>query len=290
MDDDLRILVLGDGASPEDFIDFELCKSNQRFKTLRVTSQDRFLHALQASSPNLILITTGCPGISSLTALALAQEMCPQTPCFLISPTTGQTKAAARQADRIDQASREVQGMGLKPAITAFFRALGHTALVWADKKAVLKTKFALKPLMQVAGVIIVFLSPKGRILEINRGAEHLTGWHRHEILGTDGIDLFFPEANRISAVVHLRRVLSGKSAEKIDLPLQLRDGSKSVCRWYCNRVSDELGHPAGIMLVGQPLSDLNPVESQPRGPLARSLSPGRSKGRGLLSRRTGSC
>ena len=163
--------------------------------------------------------------------------------------------------------------------------------MTWDKPETSLKNQIALEPLLQVAGVIIAFLCPDGRILEFNRGAERLTGWRRHEALGKNGIELFFPEADRTSALLHLQRVMSGKSTESIDLTLQGRNGSKLGYRWYCNLVSDKIGQPAGIMLVGQPLSESKLWESSPRGRLARcSPAPVVSQGRGLLTHRTGTC
>ena len=290
MDDNLRILVLGSGESPDDLIDYELSKSNRRFEALRVTSLDTFLHALRDSSPNLILVTTGCAGISSLTALALAQEICPETPCFLISPTSPQQSAAAGPPDQVCEPGCAIQGTRLESTITGFFTA-AMNARGCTGPETRLTTKDALQPLMQVAGVIIVFLSPGGHILAFNRGAERLTGWRRHEILGKPGLELFFPKADRISALVYLRQVMAGKSVESIDLALQGRDGSTSAYRWYCNLVSDKFDQPAGIMLVGQPLTESKAVESRPRAQLARCCpAPAVSRGRGLLTRRTGTC
>jgi PAS domain S-box-containing protein len=290
MDDDLRILVLGDEESPEDFIEYELSKSNLQFIAIRVTALETFINALHDSSPNLILVTTGCAGISSLTALALAQEICPKTPCFLISPTPRQEQASGGQKAQVEDASYCVPGVHLETAIASFFAAI-ITPLASDKPGASLKSPATLQPLLQVAGVIIAFLSPDGRILEFNRGAERLTGWRRHEILGKDGLELFFPAADRTLAMMHLNRVMSGKSAESIDLTLQARDGSSPVYRWYCNLVSDKIGQPAGIMLVGQPLAESRAWENQPRARLARCCpAPAVSQGRGLLTRRTGTC
>jgi PAS domain S-box-containing protein len=291
MDDDLRILVLGDEEGLEDLIDYELSKSNLRISALRVTSLDSFLNSLHDNSPNLILITTGCPEISALTALALAQEICPRTPCFLISSTTGQRRNPEWQKKLRKEASSQVQGFGLESAITGFFEAMGTAALFWTEPEASIRARDALQPLMQVTGIIIVFLSPEGHILEFNLGAEHFTGWDRLEILGKDGIELCFPEDHRTSARAHLKRVLSGTSIDSIDLPLQVRDGSTPAYRWYCNLISDGQGKPAGIMLVGQSLVESRSWQIQPRARLARcSPSPSAHQGRGLLTRRTGTC
>ena len=291
MDDDLRILVLGDGETPEDLIDYELSKSNLRFLTLRVTSQETFLQALQESAPNLILVTTGHAEIGGLTALALAQEFCPGTPCFLIGATGRQKRAAGGLGDQVNDAGHSVHGVDLEATITSFFAAAGITPLAWDKSQTHLKNQAALQPLLGVTGVIIAFLSTDGRILEINRGAERLTGWRRHEILGQDGIELFFSGTHRTSATDHLQRVLSGKSAEGVDLPLKVRQGEALSYRWYCNLVSDGLGQPAGIMLVGQLLPESNFWESRPRARLARSCPfPTVRRGRGLITRMTGTC
>jgi PAS domain S-box-containing protein len=146
-----------------------------------------------------------------------------------------------------------------------------------------------LQPFSQIPGVIIAFLSPEGRILEFNPGAERLTGCLRHEVLGKDGVEVFFPEAVWAEAAHQLQRVLSGESAEGILLPLKVRRGRARACRWYYSLISDRLGQPAGIMMVGQYLAESETWESRPRAGLARAY-PQPGIGRGCLTRRTGTC
>lgn len=291
MADDLKILVLGDEEGPEDIIEYELSKSNLRFIALRVTSREAFIQALQESSPSLIMITAGQTAIGGLTALALAQEFCPGTPCFLINPPGRRKRIAGGQENQINGADRSDQGLPLETSIASFFASTGMTSLVWDRPEVPFKTQDPLQPLLQVTGVIIAFLSPDGRILEFNQGAERLTGWRRQEILGQDGVELFFPGTHQALATAHLNRVLSGHSAEGIDLPLKVRQGLTLSYRWYCNLVSDRLGQPAGIMLVGQHLSEPNLLESLPRARMVRACPfPAVRRGRGLITRRTGTC
>jgi PAS domain S-box-containing protein len=287
MDDDLRILVLGEGESPDDRIEYELSKSDLRFRMLRVTSREAFINALQDSIYNLILVTAGHAEIGGLTALALAQDICPRVPCLLIS-APGQAEMAARvQGNQVDSIAAMAPGIHLRP--TGFFS--DNTPPVVEKLETPGTTQDNLQPLLQVAGVIIVFLSPEGHILEFNRGAERLTGWRRREILGKDAIELFFPEADRIKAQIHLERVLSGNFTDSIDLPLQKSNGLMTAYRWYCNLVTDRFGQPASIMLVGQQLAEPRTWQTRPRArqPIFSSF-PGVSRGRGLLTRRTGTC
>jgi PAS domain-containing protein len=139
------------------------------------------------------MITTGQTEIGGLTALALAQEFCPGTPCFLISPPGRQNRVAGGQEDQVDGADRSVLGIPLETSIASFSASTGITSLVWERPEVAFEAQDPLQPLLQVNGVIIAFLSPEGHILEFNQGAERLTGWHRHEILGQDG-ERFFLE------------------------------------------------------------------------------------------------
>jgi PAS domain S-box-containing protein len=291
MDDDLRILVLGNEESLGDLIDYELSKSNRHIAALHVTTLELFINSLQEYSPDLILITSGCLEISIKTALALAQEVCPRTPCFLISPVSSQRPNTGGQVKLQPKTHFQVRRSGLESTMASFFEAINTAALLWTESEASIRAKDALQPLMQVTGVVIVFLSPEGNILEFNIGAERLTGWDRLEILGKDGLEVCFPESHRTAARVHLKRVLSGAAADGIDLPLQARDGSTPAYHWYCSLVPDGQGNPVGIMLVGQSLAESRLWQILPRARLVRcSPSPAPHQGRGLLTRKTGTC
>lgn len=98
MHHDLKILVLGDEDNPVDLIERELSKLSLRFTAEHVASLDAFLHALQESSPDLILVTSRGDGFGGLTALALAQEVSPKTPFFFINDMAPQTEATGNRA------------------------------------------------------------------------------------------------------------------------------------------------------------------------------------------------
>jgi PAS domain S-box-containing protein len=289
MDDDLRILVLGDEETPVDLIEFELSKLTLRFAAAPVTSWDGFFKSIQEASPNLILITDGFVGFGGLTAQTLAQAICPGVPCLIVSSTASQVDAPKNRKSQLARGSDF--GPHLEPEVARWLAAAGITLLPHQMPEARPTEQDSLQLLQQVAGVIIAFLSPQGHIQELNWEAERLTGWRKHEILGEDSLALFFPEANRDAITGHLQRVLAGKSTASIDLPLKARNGSQHLFRWHCNLVSDRCGQPAGIMLVGQVIVGSMPVESLPRKRLARSLP--RSivfRARSGLTRRTGTC
>ena len=85
---DLRILVLGDQESTVDLIWYELSKLSAPCTTVHVSSPEAFLRALEESFPDLILVTSRAAGFGALPFLALAREVCPEVPSFLINDAT----------------------------------------------------------------------------------------------------------------------------------------------------------------------------------------------------------
>jgi PAS domain S-box-containing protein len=112
------------------------------------------------------------------------------------------------------------------------------------------------RTLFQSAANIALLLSLDGRILEFNEEAEAVTGWPRQEALGKNAFDLLFPERLRPQCDEHLISVREGESARGYDLPLKLRDGRERFCLWNCSLFQDIKGHPAGIVVMGQDITE----------------------------------
>jgi PAS domain S-box-containing protein len=112
------------------------------------------------------------------------------------------------------------------------------------------------RSLVQTAGSIIIFLCPDGRILEFNQEAERVSGWQRHEVLEVEIIPLFIPEGERDRAKEHLRKGLAGELIRGLEMPARMRDGRKRLFRWNLNAIFDPAGKPAGLILVGDDITE----------------------------------
>ncbi|MFA5110636.1 MAG: PAS domain-containing protein [Desulfobaccales bacterium] len=284
MCDELRILVLGNEASSADLIDYELSKLSLSFSEVRVSSRDAFLRILLEAPPDLILIATQGNGVDGLTALALAQEVCPGTPCLLINDAarspegpggrTGAFPAALPADGRLE--------VGLAGAIRETFPWRGP------DAPGPLTPQDSLKAPWPIPDMVIAFVSPDGCILEFSPGAEHLTGWRKSEVLGKTALEVLFPDTERKLAADYLKRLLAGESTGGFDLPLKAKNGAERSYRWYCNPLADGPGHLAGLIMVGQPA----PPALWERRPQARvaKARPYPTVSRNTMTRRTGTC
>jgi PAS domain S-box-containing protein len=110
--------------------------------------------------------------------------------------------------------------------------------------------------LVQTAGSSIILLCPDGRILEFNREAERVSGWLRHEVLEGEAIPLFIPEGEQQRAKEILRKGLAGELIRGLEMPARMRDGRERLFRWNLNAIFDPAGKPAGLVMVGDDITE----------------------------------
>jgi two-component sensor histidine kinase len=89
----LRILLLEDSALDAELVEEHLRGADLRFALERVVGRDDYLAALRGQAYDLILADFALPAFDGLTALALAQEHCPETPFVFVSATLGEEVA-----------------------------------------------------------------------------------------------------------------------------------------------------------------------------------------------------
>lgn len=112
------------------------------------------------------------------------------------------------------------------------------------------------RSLVQTAGSIIILLCPDGRILEFNQEAERVSGWQRQEVLELEAIPLFIPEGEQERAKEILRQGLGGELIRGLEMPARMRDGNERLFLWNLNAIYDPAGKTAGLMLVGDDITE----------------------------------
>jgi PAS domain S-box-containing protein len=288
MDAELRILVFGNEESSVDLIEYELSKFSLPCTAVHVSSRDAFLQALQESSPDLILVTARGSGFGGLTALALAQEVCPGVPFFFVTAASPQEDGAGAQEGNMAAMFSPERLDGIMSGVGSL-RLASRAAPRDREPADAAPSQKEFPVLFQIPGMVIAFVSPAGSILEFSQGAERLTGWRKHEVMGKDAIELFFPEAERTQAANYLNRVVSGAAPGTVDLHLRTRNGTERTCRWHCNPLSDSRGHLSGIIVVGQFTPEPQAGERPARMRLAKNGFPPPAC-RGTMTRRIGTC
>lgn len=89
----LRILFLEDTESDAFLILRHLRKADVAFEPVRVSTRDEYLAALAGEPVDVILSDYALPGFGGMTALALAQDLCPATPFIFVTGALGEERA-----------------------------------------------------------------------------------------------------------------------------------------------------------------------------------------------------
>jgi PAS domain S-box-containing protein len=110
------------------------------------------------------------------------------------------------------------------------------------------------RELFENANDVIFLHDLKGKILEVNRAAEHLTGYSRTEILGTDFGELIAPEARDL-VLDMVRAHLGGSAPQHYELPMVSKD-SKLRFLEVSTRMIYRRGHPVAIQGIGRDITE----------------------------------
>jgi PAS domain S-box-containing protein len=93
MTERFRILLAEDVASDAELALAELKRSGLHADHRVVDGEEAFVRALREFTPDVILSDFSMPGFHGMAALALAREICPDTPFIFVSGTIGEESA-----------------------------------------------------------------------------------------------------------------------------------------------------------------------------------------------------
>ena len=136
----------------------------------------------------------------------------------------------------------------------------GTTAQVIQSGKvqeALQKSQSHFRTLIETAPSVILFLSPKGDILEFNSEAERVYGCKKEEALGQNYFEMFTPDEVRKRFVENFKEVLSGKSTRGFENLIKGADGKALFFSWDIDRILDGKGNLTGAVAIGQNITDL---------------------------------
>jgi DNA-binding NtrC family response regulator len=89
----IRVLLTEDVAADAELEVRELKRAGLRFQHRIADTEGSFTSALQEFAPDVILSDFSMPGFDGMAALALAREICPDTPFVFVSGTIGEEYA-----------------------------------------------------------------------------------------------------------------------------------------------------------------------------------------------------
>lgn len=253
MDRILKILILEDADGDAVLIEYELNKLGVPLNIRRVLTREDFQEALTAFHPALILADYRLPAFDGLTALALAQEECPEVPFIFVSGAM----------------SPELTEKGLNQGATEFvsknrlsqLSAVVEWSLGFRDLPAA-----ATQPVpgpeeisgfgrLHCSRTLMVVVTLDRIILEFNQGAELLTGWPRQDALGRDLVELLVEPDRQAWAQTKLAEVAAGEIIRDFELPLRRRHSPACLLLCRLQLLQDLRGQAEGILMLGEDLS-----------------------------------
>jgi PAS domain S-box-containing protein len=110
------------------------------------------------------------------------------------------------------------------------------------------------RELFENANDVIFLHDLKGKILEINRAAEHLTGYSRTEVLGKNFDELVAAEARSVVLDI-IRSHLGGSAPQHYELPVIAKDGKLRFLE-VSTRITYRRGHPVAIQGIGRDITE----------------------------------
>lgn len=148
----LRVLLLEDATADAELMQHELRKAGLTFTATRVETQEEFMRALSDHAPHIILADYKLPHFDGLTALAIAQEKCPDVPFVFVTGTMGDERAVEALQQGADDYILKDRMSRLGPAVR---RALEEARIRNEKRAAEAKLREQLEELRRFEKVAI---------------------------------------------------------------------------------------------------------------------------------------
>jgi PAS domain S-box-containing protein len=117
--------------------------------------------------------------------------------------------------------------------------------------------------ILEVAGVLVAKLGPRGEILLLNRHFEEVTGYAAPAVLGAAMPDLVIPDAARAAYRRAFEAVLRGESAAPLETPLATRTGEERVVVWNHAALESADGAAKAVIVTATDITESRRLERQ---------------------------
>ena len=262
MTEALRILILEDRPADAELVQFELQEAGLNFTARTVMTENDFSRELQEFSPDLILSDYDLPQYNGALALAEAKRQCPDVPFILVTGAISEERAIEIHANG---AKDYVMKSRIKRLVPAVHRALAEAEEHKERKKAAEALRAAYlysRTLIEASLDPLVTISSEGKVMDVNKATEEITGVARDRLIGNDFSDYFTEPAK---ARAGYEKVFSEGSIK--DYPLAIRHITGYVTEVLYNATvyRNEKGEVQGVFAAARDVTDLKKAEEQLR-------------------------
>ena len=263
MTESLHILILEDNLADAELVQFELQEAGLVFTAKVVMTRNDFVHELQTFSPDLILSDYDLPNYNGALALAEAKKRCPDVPFVLVTGAVGEDRAIeilTKGAKDYVLKSRLEQR--LVPAIRrALAEAQEHKERKKAEEELKASSLYS-RSLIEASLDPLVTISPDGKVMDVNKATEEITGVSREQIIGKDFSD-YFTEPQKARA--GYQKVFLEGSVKDYPLAIRHISGSTTQVLYNATVYKNENGEVQGVFAAARDVTELKKTEAELR-------------------------
>src|SRR5215208_1202867 len=180
----LRVLHLEDSPLDAELVHSALSGSSVECEIFRAQTRADFAAALESGDFDLILADYSHPTFGGLSALKVAQEICPEAPFVLVSGAVGEERAIEALKSGAEDYVLKQRLERLVPAVQ---RALREAQERNKRKRAEEALQYQLgltRTITDNAADSLFLWDTEGRVTFMNPAAEETFGWTQEELLG----------------------------------------------------------------------------------------------------------
>ncbi len=220
----LYILLLEDDAADCELIRATLKNGGINCELKQVANRTDFLAELQNDNLDLILSDYSLPQFDGISALKIAQEICPDVPFILVSGVLGEERAIEALKDgATDYVLKQRLERLLLSVVRALRESQEHKELKRAEE-SLRQTDDMLRAVVEASPVAIITLNLDYQVLTWNKTAEQIYGWKALEILHQPLPVI--PENSKNAFNGCIERVLQNQTLKNLEFRHLRKDGS----------------------------------------------------------------
>ena len=184
MDQQYRILLVEDEAYDAELNIREIKKVLPNSKFEITDNKSRYMDLLISYNPDIILSDFNMPSFDGLSALKIAQGICPYTPFIMVTGSINEdTAVECMKAGATDYVLKD----SLKRLGTAITNALKQKKLSiqkFESEKRLIESEKSYYGLFNSVSEAIYILNANGEFIAINAGTEKMYGYSTEEMIG----------------------------------------------------------------------------------------------------------
>ena len=216
---------------------------------------------LQEFCPDLILSDYDLPKYNGALALAEARRRCPDTPFILVTGAVTEDRAIEILTQGAkDYVLKNRLEQRLVPAVRrALAEAKEHRERKKAEEELQAASLYS-RTLIEASLDPLVTISPEGKVMDVNKATEEITGVSRERIIGSDFSDYFTEPEKALAAY---KKVFSEGSVK--DYPLAIRHITGRVTEVLYNATTymNEKGEVQGVFAAARDVTELKKAEEE---------------------------